>query len=211
VNFGAAASVPAFLGAREIPVPLATLVDWIDWTPFFAAWEMRGAFPAILDDPRLGQSARSLYDDGRRLLDRIVAEKLLAARAVVGFWPAASVGDDIEVYGTGPAAVPGEAEPLAVVHTLRQQMEKTAGPSQRGPRGLRGAALARVARLPGRVRGHGRDRLRRAGPSFEAAGDDYHAIMSKALADRLAEAAAEWLHAEVRRKLWGYAPNEAAG
>ena len=212
VDFGVAAPVPAFLGAREIPVSIATLVDWIDWTPFFAAWEMRGAFPAILDDPRLGAGARALHEDGKRLLDRIVAENLLRARAVAGFWPAASVGDDIEIYAdaaSDPAARTGREEPLAVVHNLRQQMEKPPGrPNEAladfvAPRSL-GVAdyLGGFAVTAGIGSGD-------LAASFEATHDDYHAIMSKALADRLAEAAAEWLHAEVRRKLWGYAPSEA--
>ena len=212
LDFSVAAPVPAFLGAREIPLSLAALVDWIDWTPFFAAWEMRGAFPAILDDPRLGAQARALHEDGKRLLDRTVAENLLRARAVAGFWPAASVGDDIEIYGdvaSEPAARAGSVEPMAVVHTLRQQMEKPPG---RPNIALADFVAPRSLGVPDFLGGFavtagiGSAEL---AAGFEAANDDYHAIMSKALADRLAEAAAEWLHAEVRRKLWGYAPGEA--
>jgi 5-methyltetrahydrofolate--homocysteine methyltransferase len=207
VDFGRAAPAPSFVGAREIPVPLTELVDWIDWSPFFAAWEMRGAFPAILDDPRSGEQARSLYEDGRRLLDRILAERSLGARAVAGFWPAASVGDDIEVYEDAAAA--GREEPLAVIHTLRQQMEKPPG---RPNVALSDFVAPRSLHVPDYFGGFavtaglGSAEL---AAGFEAANDDYHAIMSKALADRLAEAAAEWLHAGVRRNLWGYAPSEA--
>ncbi len=204
VDFDRPAPTPSFLGVRDFEVPLADLVDWVDWTPFFAAWELKGAFPGILDDPRLGASARPLYEDGRRLLDRIVAERLLGARAVVGFWPANSAGDDIELY-----ADENRATQLAVIHTLRQQMEK--------PPGRPNQALADfVAPRSGGVvdyvggfavtAGIGSAQL---AASFEAANDDYHAIMSKALADRLAEALAEKLHADVRHDLWGYAPGEA--
>jgi 5-methyltetrahydrofolate--homocysteine methyltransferase len=195
-----------------LEVPVSTLVDWIDWTPFFAVWEMRGAFPAILDDPRLGESARSLIADGRRLLDRIVAEKLLRARAVVAFWLAAAVGDDIEIYAATDAAGThgGDlATPSAVIHTLRQQMEKPPG---RPNQALADFVAPRSLDIPDYLGGFavtagiGSADL---AASFEAANDDYRAIMSKALADRLAEALAEWLHAEVRTKLWAYAPDEA--
>jgi 5-methyltetrahydrofolate--homocysteine methyltransferase len=203
VDFGVAAPRPSFLGAREVNIPLATLVDWIDWSPFFAAWELKGSYPGILDDPRVGESARTLYADGRRLLDRIVAEKLLRARAVVGLWPANAVGDDIEVYG-------GEdrAEVLAVIHTLRQEMEKPPGrPNEALADFVAPRSLDVVDYIGGFAVTAGLGSAEVAA-SFEAANDDYHAIMSKALADRLAEAAAEWLHAETRRSLWGYAPNE---
>jgi 5-methyltetrahydrofolate--homocysteine methyltransferase len=201
VDFGLAAPRPSFLGVRQLDIPLAALVDWIDWSPFFSAWELKGAYPGIFDDARVGSSARTLYEDGRRMLESIVAGDLLRARGVVGLWPANAVGDDIEVYDGGSV--------LAVVHTLRQQMEK--------PPGRPNVALAdfvapRSLDVPDYLGGFavtagiGSADL---ASSFEAANDDYRAIMSKALADRLAEAAAEWLHAETRRSLWGYAPNEA--
>ena len=204
IDFSVAAPRPTFLGVREFDVPLATLVDWIDWTPFFGAWELKGTFPGILDDLRVGESARPLYEDGRELLDRIVSERLLTARAVVGFWPANSVGDDIELYGDE-----ARGEVTAVIHTLRQQMEK--------PPGRPNQALADfIAPRSGGVidyfggfavtAGFGSGEL---AATFEAANDDYHAIMSKALADRLAEALTEHVHAAVRRDLWGYAPSEA--
>ena len=189
---------------RNFDVQLSALVDWIDWTPFFAAWELHGAFPAILDDAKTGDSARPLYEDGRRLLDRIVAEKLLRARAVIGFWPANSVGDDIELYGDE-----SRGEVLAVVHTLRQQMEKPPGrPNQALADFLAPRSLGVVDYFGGFAVTAGIGSAELAA-GFEAANDDYHAIMSKALADRLAEAMAERVHAEVRRELWGYAPGEA--
>jgi 5-methyltetrahydrofolate--homocysteine methyltransferase len=204
VDFGRAAPRPIFLGARGLEVPTSELVDWIDWSPFFAAWELKGAYPGILADPRVGESARTLLADGRRLLDRIVGEELLRARAVVGFWPAAAVGDDIELYRDE-----GRSDALAVVHTLRQQMEKPPG---RPNEALADFVAPRSGEAPDYLGGFavtagiGSAEL---AASYEAANDDYHAIMSKALADRLAEALAEFLHSRVRRELWAYAPNEA--
>ena len=195
---------PSFLGRRVFDdYPLAELVERIDWTPFFAAWEMRGAYPAILDDPERGATARALFGDAQLLLDRIIGEHLLTAKAVVGFWPANAVGDDIELY-----ADDARTHVIAVVHTLRQQMVK--------PPGRPNLALADftapretglIDYLGGFVvtTGHGLDRLV---AEFEAANDDYSAILAKALADRLAEALAERLHERVRRELWGYAPDE---
>jgi 5-methyltetrahydrofolate--homocysteine methyltransferase len=205
VDFSVAAVRPTFLGVREFDVPLATLVDWIDWTPFFGAWELKGAFPAILlGEGAAGESARTLFEDGRRLLDQIVAERLLTARAVVGFWPANSVGDDIELYGDEE-----RVELAAVIHTLRQQMEKPPGrPNQAlsdfvAPRS--GGAIDYLGGFAVTA-GFGSAEL---AAGFEAANDDYRAIMSKALADRLAEALAEHVHSAVRRDLWGYASTEA--
>jgi 5-methyltetrahydrofolate--homocysteine methyltransferase len=204
VDFDQPAPRPTFLGVQGFEVPLSELVEWIDWGPFFAAWELKGTFPGILDDPRVGESARSLIEDGRRLLDRIVSEKLLGARAAVGFWPANSVGDDVEVY-----ADEGRTDVLAVIHTLRQQMEKPPG---RPNEALADFVAPRTRDVPDYLGGFavtagvGAAEL---AASFEAANDDYRAIMSKALADRLAEALAERMHARVRRELWGYAPDEA--
>ncbi|HEX7492003.1 MAG TPA: methionine synthase [Candidatus Limnocylindrales bacterium] len=203
VDFSLAAPRPSFLGVRSVEVPVAELIDWIDWTPFFAAWELRGAYPAILDDARLGASARPLYEDGRRLLDRIAAEGLLSARAVVGFWPANSVGDDIELY-----ADESRAKEAAVIHTLRQQMEKPPGrPNQALSDFVAPRSLGVIDYFGGFAVTAGIGSAELAA-GFEAANDDYHAIMSKALADRLAEAFAEKLHSDVRRSLWGYAPSE---
>ena len=203
VDFGLAAPAPGFLGARAEEYQLAQLVDWIDWSPFFAAWELKGTFPKILDAPGVGESARSLYDDGRRLLDQLVSEKRLRAKAAVGFWPAGSVGDDIELY-----ADEARSEVRAVVHTLRQQMEKPPG---RPNMALSDFVAPRESGIPDYLgafavtAGLGSAEIVAA---FEAAHDDYRAIMVKALADRLAEALAEVVHERVRRELWRYAPNE---
>jgi 5-methyltetrahydrofolate--homocysteine methyltransferase len=205
VDFHRAVPPPSFLGIRAFDdYPLTELADRIDWTPFFEAWELKGSFPAILEAPTVGESARTLYEDGRRLLDRICGERLLRARAVVGFWPANSVGDDIELY-----ADEGRSQVLGVVHTLRQQMEK--------PPGRPNVALADyVARFSSGVADYLGGFAVSAGTGsaelvaiLETANDDYGAIMAKALADRLAEALAERMHELVRRELWGYAPSEA--
>ncbi|HET7027266.1 MAG TPA: vitamin B12 dependent-methionine synthase activation domain-containing protein, partial [Candidatus Limnocylindrales bacterium] len=197
--------VPSYLGVRSFEDwPLEDLVERIDWTPFFTAWEMRGHFPQILDDARLGPSARSLYDDARALLDRVVREHLLGAAGVAGFWPAGSTPDD-DVRLFDPEA---PDRTIATLHTLRQQHAKT---NDRPNLALSDF----VAPAGGPIRDHvgafavtaglgATDVIRR----FEAANDDYSAIMLRALADRLAEALAERLHERVRRELWGYVPNE---
>jgi 5-methyltetrahydrofolate--homocysteine methyltransferase len=195
---------PTFLGARTIEAhPLADLVDRIDWTPFFATWELRGAYPAILDDPVVGAAARDLHRDAVAMLRRIVDEELLTASAAFGFWPANSVGDDIELY-----ADDSRSAVAAVVHTLRQQMVKPPGrpnlaladftaPKETGVEDFVGAFAVTA--------GH---RLEPLVAGFEADHDDYSAILAKALADRLAEAFAERLHELVRRDYWGYSPEE---
>ncbi len=183
--------------------PLAELVDRIDWTPFFTTWELRGAFPAILDDPVVGASARDLHADALALLGRIVDERLVTASAAVGFWPAnATPDDDIVVW-----ADESRTTELARIHALRQQMAK--------PEGRPNVSVADFVAPLGVpdfigafavTAGHGVTDLV---AGFEAAHDDYSAIMVRALADRLAEAFAERLHERVRRELWGYASDEA--
>jgi 5-methyltetrahydrofolate--homocysteine methyltransferase len=194
---------PSFLGRRVIEhQPLDELAPYIDWSPFFHTWELRGRFPGIFDDPVVGEQARQLYEDAQKLLQDIVNGRLLRARGVYGFWPANSAGDDIELY-------PDEqrTEPVAVFRMLRQQMEKPAGqanhcladfiaPRASGRRDYLGAFAVTA--------GHGADELAR---QFEAEYDDYNAIMTKALADRLAEAFAEYLHARARNE-WGYGLSE---
>jgi 5-methyltetrahydrofolate--homocysteine methyltransferase len=197
---------PSFLGTRTLSAhPLADLVGFIDWTPFFATWELRGAYPAILDDPRLGSAARDLHRDALQLLDRIVGEGLLTANAVVGFWPANTVGDDdIAVWGDE-----ARKEALATFRTLRQQMAKPDGRPNLALADFVAPVETGLADHVGAfavTTGHGLDDLVAV---FEAANDDYSAILAKALADRLAEAFAERLHELVRRELWGYAPDEA--
>ncbi len=201
--FNGPAPEPTFLGVRAFDnYPLAELVDRIDWSPFFETWELKGRYPAILDDPVVGRAATDLFRDARALLDRIVRERLLTARAVLGFFPAAAQGDDIVLFRD-----PERTEPLGRIHTLRQQAAK------RGDRP--NLALADyVAPAGGPVdylglfavtAGIGLEELV---AEFERVHDDYHAIMAKALADRLAEAFAERLHQRVRTELWGYAPGE---
>jgi 5-methyltetrahydrofolate--homocysteine methyltransferase len=194
---------PSFCGASSIASqPLDELVPYIDWSPFFHTWELRGRFPAILDDPEVGPQARQLFEDAQKLLQDIVNSRLITAKGVYGFWPANSAGDDIEVYGDE-----SRSDVLAVFHMLRQQMDKPSGqfnhcladfiaPKSSG-RGDYLGAFAVTA-------GHGADELAR---QFEADHDDYNAIMTKALADRLAEAFAEHLHERARRE-WGFGAKE---
>ncbi len=198
---------PTFTGARTFEEwPLADLVDRIDWTPFFQAWELRGRYPDILTSPENGAAASTLYRDARELLDRIVREGLLTARGVVGFFPANAVGEDIELY-TGA----DRRTTLALVHTLRQQMAKS---GDRANLALADFVAPRDTGLPDHLgmfavtTGHGLDEVV---AGFERQHDDYNAILAKSLADRLAEAFAERLHEKVRRELWGYAPDEALG
>ncbi len=195
--------VPSFLGVREISdQPLVELVPYIDWSPFFHTWELKGRYPGILDDPAVGPKAKELFDDARRLLDEIVGQRWLRARGVYGFFPAAAVDDDIELYRDG-----SRQAVAAVLHTLRQQSEKPAGHPH--------LALADYVAPKGSARqdymgafavtaGLGLDELCRR---FERDHDDYNSIMAKALADRLAEAFAEHLH-KIARREWGYGTGE---
>ena len=196
---------PTFTGVQTIgDIDLAALVTRIDWTPFFQTWEIAGRYPAVLDDPVVGRAARELWDDAQTMLERIVREKQLTARAVVGFYPAASDGDDIVVFTDESCATE-----RVTLHMLRQQMAKELG---RPNRSLADYVAPRTRGIPDWIgaftvtAGIGLDALV---TKYEAAQDDYSAILAKALADRLAEAGAEWLHERVRRELWGYAPDEA--
>ena len=195
---------PPFLGLRRLDdVPLGDLVDYIDWTFLFHAWELRGKYPAILDHPEKGAAARELFANARTLLDRIIGERLLIARGVHGFWPANADGDDIVVWSDETGTTERARFPM-----LRQQATRHA--EQKTWRSLADfvapVSSGRVDFLGGFAvtAGIGCDALAR---SFEAEHDDYQAIMVKALADRLAEAFAEKLHADVRR-IW-YAPTES--
>ena len=184
------------------PFPLEELVDYIDWTPFFQTWEMKGRFPQLLDHPERGAAARSLYDDARRLLDEIVRDGSLTARAIAGLYPANARGDDIVLFASGD----GRRELLRVPH-LRQQMDRSSGanvsladfvlPETAGATDWSGAFAVTA--------GIGLEALC---ARFEAAADDYQSLLAKSLADRLAEALAERLHEIVRVDLWGYAPDE---
>ena len=203
-------------GDRPMPPPapgltlfadydLADLVNCIDWGPFFQTWELSGRYPEILSDPVVGEAARSVFADAQAMLQRMVGEKWLTARAVVGLWPANNVGeDDIEVF-----ADESRTGLLAVVHTLRQQMARDrkdrfnlaladfVAPKDSGIADWIGGFAVTT--------GHGLDEVVK---EYERTNDDYASIMAKALTDRLAEAFAERMHERVRKELWGYAPEE---
>jgi 5-methyltetrahydrofolate--homocysteine methyltransferase len=195
---------PKFFGTRVYAdYDLARLAKYIDWTPFFQTWELVGKFPAILDDDKVGAAARNLYADAQAMLQKIVAERWLSARAVVGFFPANSVSDDdIAVFGDKARKFP-----IATLHTLRQQMARENNRPNLAladfvaPKGTDDYVGAFVV-----TAGIGEEARVKA---FEAAHDDYSAILLRALADRLAEAFAEHLHERVRREFWAYAPDEA--
>ncbi|MGI9343686.1 MAG: methionine synthase [Gammaproteobacteria bacterium] len=204
-DWAAAAGAPSFTGTRVLDdIPLAELVDFIDWMPFFNAWEFHGKFPALLDDEIVGEAATQLYADARAMLDRAIAENWLQSRAVVGLFPANSVGDDIVVYGDEQRSAG-----VATLHQLRQQ--------RRLPDGKPNLCLADfIAPRDVGVADHIGAFAVTAGlgieshvAAFEAKHDDYNAILLKALADRLAEACAEYMHARVRAELWGYAADES--
>ncbi|TWB36186.1 methionine synthase [Nitrospirillum viridazoti] len=184
---------------------LAELVSRIDWRPFFQAWELAGTFPAILEDAVVGEAARNLYADAQAMLQRIVGEKWLTARAVVGLWPAHTVGDDIEVY-----ADTNRTTVTATLHTLRQQMAREAG-RDRPHLALADFVAPKETGVADWIGGFAVTAgigLEERAKAFEAAHDDYSAILLKALGDRLAEALSERLHERVRTELWGYAAGE---
>jgi 5-methyltetrahydrofolate--homocysteine methyltransferase len=195
---------PSFTGARVFSNQnLEELVPYIDWTPFFQTWELKGRYPAILDDEKQGAAARQLYEDAQAMLKRIVAERWFQAKAVVGFWPANAVGDDIHLY-----AGESRTETLAALHTLRQQLSKRDGRSNTALSDFVAPKASGVADYVGGfvvTAGIGEDEIAK---KFEGRNDDYSSIMAKALADRLAEAFAEFMHMRVRRELWGYAADE---
>jgi 5-methyltetrahydrofolate--homocysteine methyltransferase len=196
---------PTFLGSKVFAdYPLDPLVERIDWTPFFQAWELHGRFPKLLDDPIVGQQAQQLYQDAQTMLDRLVREKWLTARAVIGFFPANRLGDDdIEVYTDD-----SRTQVLTTLHHLRQQTRLPAGKPNRcladwiAPKDT---GIADYIGAFGVTAGIGIDSWVAA---FEKDHDDYQAILLKALADRLAEAFAEHMHQRVRKEFWGYAPQE---
>ncbi len=198
-------TTPRVLGVRAFDdYPLSELLGYVDWMPFFNAWEFAGKFPDILSDPNVGEAASNLYDDARRLLKQLIAERWIKARAVVGLFPANSVGDDVEIYTDD-----SRTEVAMRLSFLRQQKGKPPGqphecladyvaPKSSGVRDYFGAfAVTAGIGIEEHV------------ARFEKAHDDYSSIMLKALADRLAEAAAEHFHERVRRELWGYAGPEA--
>ncbi len=208
---------PEFTGVRAVSPAIVDLRDYIDWSPFFHVWELRGRYPAILDDPVIGKQARELFDDAQNLLDHIAVKNSLAARGVYGFWPANSVGDDVNLYVDET-----RREKLTTFYFLRQQMQKPAGQwnlcltdyiAPKSGTGfqpvLPGTADKMSVPQPDYLGGfavsiHGADELAK---EFTAAHDDYSAILAKALADRLAEAFAEYLHKQARIA-WGFGGDE---
>ena len=196
--------VPRLLGAHTLTdIAIAELVDYIDWSPFFATWELNGKYPAILQDATVGEAARGLFADAQAMLKKMIAEKWFRASAVIGFWPANSEGDDILVFGDEQ-----RSKPIATLHTLRQQLARREGranvaladfvaPRASGLRDYIGAFAVTA--------GLGEEAVVER---FKHANDDYSAILAKALADRLAEALAERMHQRARREFWAYAADE---
>ncbi len=196
-------AVPEFTGRRVLEdLSLEELVPFIDWSPFFHTWELRGRYPAIFEDEYVGEEAKKLYDDAQVLLGKIIEEKAFQARGVYGIYPANSVGDDIEVYRDAD-----RSEVLTTFHMLRQQMVKKGKPNYSLADFVAPRESGRLDYLGGFVvtAGHGADAYAK---EFEEAHDDYNGIMAKALADRLAEAFAEYLHKRVREH-WGFGQSEA--
>lgn len=200
---GYQAPKPSFTGTRVLEdIDLAVLAEYIDWTPFFISWDLAGKYPRILSDEVVGEAATALFHDAQAMLSKLIDEKLIKARAVFGFWPANQVrDDDLEVYGE-------DGQPLAILHHLRQQTIKPEGkpnlsladfvaPKETGVTDYMGGFIVTA--------GIGAEELAK---HYERKGDDYNSIMVKALADRLAEACAEWLHERVRKEHWGYAADE---
>ncbi len=194
---------PAFTGVKVIDeLPLAEIREYIDWSPFFHAWEIRGRYPALLDDPEMGARCRELFDDAQKLLDRLLNEKLIRGKAVYGFFPAAAGRDDITIFTDE-----SRSKVLTTFHTLRQQMDKPEDQSNYAlsdfiaPAGSGRADYLGAFAL---TTGLGVDEVAR---EYEKDHDDYNAIMTKALADRLAEASAEWLHRQARIA-WGFGAAE---
>ncbi|MGA7326475.1 MAG: vitamin B12 dependent-methionine synthase activation domain-containing protein, partial [Rhodomicrobium sp.] len=196
---------PGFFGPRAFrDYDLATLIPYIDWTPFFSAWEMKGTFPGILTDKRYGNAASALYADAKAMLAQILEGKWLSANGVIGFWPANAVGDDIELYQDEE-----RERTIATLYTLRQQIARESGRASTALSDFVAPRESGVADYVGGfavTAGIGEDAL---AERFSRANDDYSKILIKALADRLAEAFAEHMHARVRREFWGYAKNEA--
>ena len=195
---------PSFTGRRILEdIDLNVLEQYIDWTPFFISWNLAGKYPRIFDDEVVGEAAKSLFDDAQAILRKLIDEKLIRARAVFGFWPANQVDhDDIQLFDE-------QGQPLKRLHHLRQQIVKTDGkpnfaladfvaPADSGLTDYVGGFIVTA--------GIGAEEVAKA---YQEAGDDYNSIMVKALADRLAEACAEWLHQQVRKEHWGYDPEEA--
>jgi 5-methyltetrahydrofolate--homocysteine methyltransferase len=196
---------PTFTGTRVFRTyDVAELVPYIDWTPFFQTWELKGRYPAILTDEKQGEAARQLFEDAQKMLKRIVDERWFAPKAVIGFWPANAIGDDMVLY-KGDA----RGEELARFHGLRQQLSKRDGrpnvsisdflaPKESGVKDYIGAFVVTAGPEEARI-----------AEKFERLNDDYNSILVKALADRIAEAFAERMHERVRKEFWGHGADEA--
>ncbi len=201
---GAVPPKPTFTGTKVFEAfPLEELVPYIDWTPFFHTWELRGSYPKIFDDKVVGTEAKKLYDDAQALMNKIVSEKLLQANGAIGFWPANSIGDDIELYTDE-----SRTKVLDTIYTLRQQAEKVKDEPYYALSDFIAPKESGVADYWGGfavTAGIGCDELV---AKFEADYDDYNSIMAKAIADRFAEAFAEKMHELVRKDYWGYAKEE---
>jgi len=194
---------PRFTGARDFSCDVSELIPLIDWSPFFHAWEIKGRYPDLLQDEKSGEASRALFADAQSMLAQVTRERWLTARAAVGFWPAEAEGDDIVLY-----ADESRTKRIAVLHTLRQQMAR-----ERDTPNLAladfvapsGTGIADYVGAFALTAGIGEDEI---AARFRADKDDYSAILLSALADRLAEAFAEFLHRRVRREFWAYAPDE---
>jgi 5-methyltetrahydrofolate--homocysteine methyltransferase len=196
--------VPRLLGTHRLAdIPISELVGTIDWTPFFATWELKGKFPTILDDATYGEAARNLLADAQAMLRRIADERWFRASGVIGLWPANGEGDDILVF-----ADEARSAPIAVLHTLRQQLPRREGRANVALADFiapRASGLADYIGAFAVTAGIGEETVVER---FKHANDDYSAILAKALADRLAEACAEHLHQRARKEFWAYAPDE---
>ncbi len=195
---------PTFTGSRVLSdISLATLAEYIDWTPFFRTWDLAGAYPRILNNEVVGEAARGVFADGEKMLAQIINQQWLTAKVVIGFWPANSNGDDITLYDDTSRSVP-----LATLHTLRQQVSH---PDDRPNFALADFVAPHASGLKDHIGAFAvttGDGVAERSAAFEAANDDYSSIMLKALADRLAEACAEYVHHLVRTELWGYQNEE---
>ena len=196
---------PAMLGLRSFEDhDLGDLVNYVDWTPLFRTWELKGTFPKIFEDPTVGEVARSLYRDAEAMLEQVVAERWVSANGIVGLWPANSVGDDIVVYTDERRDTP-----LATLHTLRQQLERDAAHPNHALADFVAPSGSGVADYVGAFAVTTGHREEARSERFARENDDYNGILFKALCDRLAEAFAERTHQWVRREAWAYAPRES--
>ena len=194
---------PTFLGTRTLDdIPLAALLETIDWTPFFITWELAGKYPAILQDETVGEAARGLFNDAQQMLERIIEQKLITAKAVWGFWPAARDGDDVIIYEDEQ-----RQQPATRLYHLRQQTDKPGGKANLCLSDFIAPAGGPADYIGGFVvtAGIGVEALAK---QWEQEHNDYDSILLKALADRLVESLAEWLHRKVRSEYWGYCADE---